>query len=48
MDVETTNYICECSCCAVNNTADGTTGIIVILILIIWIVGFGIFVNKTL
>lgn len=30
MNTEITNCICECSCCAVNNTADGTgTGIIV-------------------
>ena len=48
MNTEITNCMCECSCCAVNNTADGTTGIIVILMLIIWTVGLGIFINKTL
>ena len=48
MNTEITNCICECSWCAVNNTADGTTGIIAILLLIIWTIGFGIFINKTL
>lgn len=48
MNTKITNCICECSCCAVNNTTDGTTGIIVILLLIIWTVGLGIFINKTL
>lgn len=49
MNTETTNCVCECASCAVNNTIDGTgTGIIVFLILIIWIVCFGIFINKTL
>lgn len=48
MNTEITNCICECSCCAVNNITDGTTGIIVILLLIIWTVGLGIFINKTL
>lgn len=49
MNTEITNCVCECACCAVNNTTDGTDiGTIVFLIIIIWLVGLGIFINKTL